>query len=229
MSSFADGMQENASGNTILVIKNYDGENLGEFRYNLSQYKAVKVRTIDGADGGLDSLQIEVNCENYKTILEELKKALVRNCRGYDVEGLKSSGSPNEMTIKSVYSDIDLDANELETEYQAAFEELLWFVNQHLINTGAGNFTDESVEIIFNRDMMVNESQIITDLNASSGILSHRTLVANHPYINDVDAEMEQIKNEAEDSINQYQGAFGSDLAFPKTQDTDEADNDDDE
>ena len=229
MSSFADGMQENASGNTILVIKNYDGENLGEFRYNLSQYKAVKVRTIDGADGGLDSLQIEVNCENYKTILEELKKALVRNCRGYDAEDLKSNGSPNEMTIKSVYSDIDLDANELETEYQAAFEELLWFVNQHLINTGAGNFTDEPVEIIFNRDMMVNESQIITDLNASSGILSHRTLVANHPYISDVDAEMEQIKIEAEDSINQYQGAFGSDLAFPKTQDTDEADNDDDE
>ena len=229
MSSFADGMQENASGNTILVIKNYDGENLGEFRYNLSQYKAVKVRTIDGADGGLDSLQIEVNCENYKTILEELKKALVRNCRGYDAEDLKSSGSPNEMTIKSVYSDIDLDANELETEYQAAFEELLWFVNQHLINTGAGNFTDEPVEIIFNRDMMVNESQIITDLNASSGILSHRTLVANHPYINDVDAEMEQIKNEAEDSINQYQGAFGSDLVFPKISDADEADNDDDE
>ena len=152
-------MEENASGNTIIVIKNYDGENLGEFRRNLTQYKAVKVRTIDGADGGIDSLQIEVNCENYKAILTELRKAVIRNCRGYDVEELKSNGSPNEMTIKSVYSDIDLDANEIETEYQASFEQLLWFVNQHLITTGVGDFTNEDVEIIFNREQQENKPQ----------------------------------------------------------------------
>ena len=43
MSSFADGMEENASGNTILIIKNYDGQDLGTFRQNLAAYKAVKV------------------------------------------------------------------------------------------------------------------------------------------------------------------------------------------
>ena len=209
LSSFADGMEENASGNTILVIKNYDGENLGKFRHNLAQYKAIKVRTVDGADGGVDSLQIEVNCENYKAILTELRKALVCNCRGYDAEDLKSNGSPNEMTIKSVYSGIDLDANEMETEYQAAFEDLLWFVNQHLINTGVGDFSNEHVEIIFNRDMMVNESQIITDLNASSGILSQRTLVANHPYVSDVDAEMKQLEEEKQANIETYGFPFG--------------------
>ena len=37
-----DGMIENASGNTIIVIKNYDGENLGTFRKNLAQYKAIR-------------------------------------------------------------------------------------------------------------------------------------------------------------------------------------------
>ena len=42
--------------NTILVLKNYDGENLGEFRQNLSTYGAVKVRTIDGAMGGVETL-----------------------------------------------------------------------------------------------------------------------------------------------------------------------------
>ena len=43
LSSFMDGMIENASGNTIIVIKNYAGENLGTFRKNLAQYKAIKV------------------------------------------------------------------------------------------------------------------------------------------------------------------------------------------
>lgn len=208
LSNFGDGMQENASGNSILIIKNYDGTDLGQFRHNLSQYKAVKVRTVDGADGGIDSLQIEVNCENYKTILAELRKALIKNCKGYDVEELKSQGSPNEMTIKSVYSAIDLDANEIETEFQASFEQLLWFVNMHFINTGVGDFTTEEVEVIFNRDMMVNESQIITDINNSAAILSKKTCIAQHPYVVDVEAELEQIKSEQEEAMEQFGNAF---------------------
>ena len=208
LSNFGDGMQENASGNTIIIIKNYDGTDLGQFRQNLSQYKAVKVKTVDGADGGIDSLQIEVNCDNYKAILAELRKALIQNCKGYDVEELKSSGSPNEMTIKAVYSAIDLDANEIETEYQASFEELLWFVNQHLKNTGAGDFTNEDIEVIFNRDMMVNESQVIADINASSVVLSKRTCVAQHPYVVDVDAELKQIEKEQQEAVEQFGGAF---------------------
>ena len=208
LSNFGDGMEENASGNSILIIKNYDGTDLGQFRQNLSQYKAVKVRTVEGAEGGIDSLQIEVNCDNYKAILTELRKALVQNCKGYDVEELKSQGSPNEMTIKAVYSAIDLDANEIETEYQASFEELLWFVNQHLLNTGIGDFTGEEIEVIFNRDMMVNESQIIADINASSAVLSKRTCIAQHPYVVDVDAELDQIKAEQEEAMEQYGNAF---------------------
>lgn len=208
LSNFGDGMEENASGNTIIIIKNLDGTNLGEFRQNLAQYKAVKVRTVDGADGGVDKLEIEVNCDNYKAILTELRKALIQNCKGYDVEELKSNGSPNEMTIKAVYSAIDIDANEIETEYQASFEELLWFVNQYLKTTGKGDFTAEEVDVIFNRDMMVNESQIIADINASSVILSRKTCVAQHPYIEDVDAELEQIKAEQEEMMEQYGDAF---------------------
>lgn len=177
LSSFGDGMEENASGNTILIIKNYDGQNLGEFRHNLAAYKAVKVRTVEGADGGIDKLEIEVNAENYKSILTELRKAIIKNCAGYDIDELKSNGSPNEMTIKAVYSDIDLDANEIETEFQASFEQLLWFVNQHLNNIGEGNYSDQDIDIIFNRDMMVNESQVIADINTSSGILSRKHLL----------------------------------------------------
>lgn len=50
LSNFENNMEEDAR-NTILILVNYDGENLGEFRRNLSQYGAVKVRTVDGAAG----------------------------------------------------------------------------------------------------------------------------------------------------------------------------------
>ena len=44
------------------------------------------------------------------------------------------------MNIQSMYSDIDLDANDMETELQAAFEDILWFVNVYLLNIGGGIF-----------------------------------------------------------------------------------------
>lgn len=210
LSDFADGMAENSSGTTILILKNYDGTNLGEFRQNLMAYKTVKVSTVDGGDGGLDSLKIEVNAENYKAILTELRKALIQNCRGYDVEELKSNGSPNEMTIKAIFSNIDLDANEIETEYQASFEQLLWFVNQHFKNTGEGDFINEDIDVIFNRDLMINESQIITDCQNSTGIISQKTIIANHPWVTDPEEEYKAVEEEKNAAFGDSGYDFGN-------------------
>lgn len=209
LSTFVDGMEENASGNTVLVIHNYGGTNLGEFRRNLMQYKAVKVNSVDGTDGGIDTLQIEVNADNYKAIISELRKAMISNCKGYDVEELKSAGSPNEMTIKAVFSSIDMDANEIETEFQASFEDLLWFLTAHFKNTGVGDFDGEDVSVIFNRDMMISESSVISDIKQSVGILSDETLVAQHPWVVDTAAELERIKKQKEDNIEMYGFAQG--------------------
>lgn len=121
-SNFQNRMEEDTR-NTILVLVNYDGENLGEFRKNLAQYGAVKVRNIDGAGGDVKTLQVEVNSENYKSILEIFKKAIIENAMGYDAKDDRMQGTPNQMNIKSMYSDIDLDTSNMETEYQASFEE----------------------------------------------------------------------------------------------------------
>lgn len=100
LSDFENNMQEDAR-NTILVLENYDGENLGEFRRNLATYGAVKVRTGDGAKGGVSTLTVDVNSENYKSILELFKKALIENARGYDAKDdrLSRQSQSNEYTI----------------------------------------------------------------------------------------------------------------------------------
>ena len=206
-SNFQNNMEEDAR-NTIMVLVNYDGQNLAEFRKNLATYGAVKVRSADGANGDVRTLQVEVNAENYKAIIELFKKAIIENAMGYDAKDDRMSGTPNQMNIQSMYSDIDLDANSMETEYQAAFEELLWFINCHLANTHQGDFEGEDVEVIFNRDMMMNEGEVIANIQASVGILSDETLVAQHPWVTDVDAELERLQKQKEENIDQYGNAF---------------------
>lgn len=205
ISDFENNMQEDAR-NTILILKNYDGENLGEFRRNLATFGAVKVRD----DGDVTTLTVEVNSENYKAILDVFKKALIENARGYDAKDDRLGGNPNQMNIQSMYSDIDLDANGMETEFQAAFEELLWFINNHFSNTGVGDFTDD-VAIVFNRDILINESESIENCSKSVGILSNETIVEQHPWVTDVEAEMARLQKEKEEAMAQaqeYAGAF---------------------
>ena len=207
LSDFENSMQEDAR-NTILVLKNYDGTNLGEFRKNLATLGAVKVRCDGENNGGVETLEIKVNAENYKIILELFKKAIIENGMGYDAKDDRMSGNPNQMNIQSMYSDIDLDANEMETELQAAFEEILWFVNAHLENTGRGSFDREQVNIIFNRDILINESEAIENCAKSVGILSDETIVSMHPWVDDVQLELERLKKQREEADAQQFDPF---------------------
>lgn len=206
LSTFMNNMQEDAR-NTILVLVNYDGQDLGEFRRNLSQYGAVKVRNDGTGGGGVDTLQVEVNAENYQAILKVLKNALIENARGFDAKDDRLNGEPNQMNIQSMYSDVDLDANEMETEYQASFEALLEFVNTYYSHKGLGDYDVEDVEVVFNRDILINESEVITNIRQSTGVISRKTQVRNHPWIDDVDEEMKLIDQE-ETIPDDYGNAF---------------------
>lgn len=207
LSDFENNMQEDAR-NTILVIKNYDGTDLGDFRKNLATFGAVKVRYDGETKGGIDTLEITVNADNYKSIVEIFKKALIENAMGYDAKDDRLGGNANQMNIQSMYSDIDIDANDTETEYQAAFEDILWFVNAHLANTGQGDFENENVTVIFNRDILINESEAITNCQASVGILSDETIIGQHPWVDDPQLELkriaEQKKKEQEEMMAEY-------------------------
>lgn len=192
LSDYNNNMQQDAR-NTILVIKNYDGANLEDFRENLATAGAVKVQS----DGGVDTLSIEVNSENYKAILEILKKALIENAKSFDAKDERLGANPNQMNIQSMYSDIDLDSNDIETEFRASFEQLVEFVKMYLEATTEYVSSDkEKVDIIFNKDVLINESQVIEDINNSMGLLSTETLIENHPYIDDPAKEIERIKSE---------------------------------
>jgi SPP1 family phage portal protein len=204
LSDFENNMQEDAR-NTILVLKNYDGTNLGEFRKNLATYGAVKVRYDGETKGGVETLEINVNAENYKAIIEIFKKAIIENGMGYDAKDDRLSGNPNQMNIQSMYSDIDLDANDMETELQAAFEEVLWFVNAHFANTGQGNFDGEEVNIIFNRDILINESEAIDNCQKSVGILSDETIIGQHPWVDDPQLELERLKKQKEEAQKEFE------------------------
>ncbi len=208
LSNYMNNLEEDAR-NTILIIENYDGADLGEFRRNLATYGAVKVRSTSDGKGGVNTLEIKVDKDNYKAIIDIIRKAIINNARGYDAKDDRLSGTPNQLNIRSMYSDIDLDANGTETEFKAAINDLLWFVNTHFANSNKGSYYSENVNIIFNRDILINESEVINDCKNSVGILSDETIIKQHPWVDDPEMEMNRIKQEKVND-DAYRTAFES-------------------
>ena len=156
LSIFGDRVTEDTR-DTVLVLKNYDGTNLDEFRRNLNQYGVIKVQSYDGASGGgVETLNITVNHENYNIILQLLKQKLIENGRGIDTKNDKTTQAPNELNIKGMYSDIELDANDIELEFSASFEYLQYFIKK--IYKLLESLT---VQIQFKRNIMINNESVV--------------------------------------------------------------------
>ncbi|MCM3273671.1 phage portal protein [Paenibacillus elgii] len=191
--------------NGIYVLTNFDGEDLGEFRRNISTYRAVKLRK----EGSLDTITIDINSEALTKHIEQLRKDIFESGRGVDTQSEKFGNSPSGIALKFLYADLDMDANDIETEFQASLEQLRWFIDVHLINNGLGDFTNEQVEFIFNRDILINETDTISNLKDSAGMISDETRVSNHPYVQDPKKELERIKAEKKADMEEYGGLPG--------------------
>jgi SPP1 family phage portal protein len=204
LSDFQNNMEEDPR-TTILILKNYDGTNIEEFRRNLATYGVIKVTTVDGVQGGVDTLNVEVNAANYQAILMQLKRAIVENGRGFDAKEERMDGDPNQMNIESMYTDIDLDVNAMETEFQAGFEELKWFIDQYLIHQGKADYSMEEVDFVFNRDIFINEDAKIENCVKSVGIISNKTIVARHPWVENLEHELSQIEEDKKADLEEME------------------------
>ncbi|MEK5415240.1 phage portal protein [Paenibacillus sp. FSL L8-0708] len=185
--------------NSVYVIRGYEGSDLGEFRRNLSILRAVKVSADDNS--GVDTLNLEIDTEAYKNHMDMTRNDIYEFGRGVDTQADSFATAPSGEALKFLYADLDMDANDIENEFQAALEQLLWFVDKHIENTTGDDFSEETVNFLFNRDIVINESQVITDAKNSEGIVSKETQVANHPWVTDVKEELKRLEAEEAASL----------------------------
>ena len=195
VSDFENNMQED-SRNSILVLQNYDGTDLGEFRQNLATYGAVKVKSVDGLPGDIKVLNTKFDGDNYTALINVIKNAIIENGMGYDAKSDRLGTSPNQLVIKSMFADLDLDVCEIEVEFGYAFEALRAIIDEYLENVGYGYFENEKVKLIFNRDCIVNESEAIDNCIKSMEVLSEDTVLMMHPWVEDALAEKNKKKGE---------------------------------
>lgn len=188
----------------VYKLVNYGGANLAEFLRDLNIYKVVKT----DENGDVDKLQADPATDANEKELERGRKSIYEFGRGVDTTD-DNLGNASGVALRYRYSDLDMDCNILESEFQASIEHLLWFVDEYFKMTNQGDFSKEKVNIIFNRDIIINESEVIGDAQASVGILDDQTIRENHPWYNKkVEDRLKKQKDEEQNEYDNYASTF---------------------
>lgn len=182
----------------IYILKNYEGQDLAEFINDLKLYKAIKV----DENGGVDKLSPDINIDAVEKHLNRLKKDIYIFGQGVDMDTDKFGNSPSGIALKFLYSSVDLKCDQLERKTKRAFKEIFCFIAEYLRLSSLGNFDYKVAKVTFNRNMIINKSEAITDVKNSYGIISNKTALEHHPYIDDVDEELLRIEEEKEEEEN---------------------------
>ena len=62
-------------------------------------------------------------------------------------------------------------------------------------------------------DLPVNETDVINNARTSDGLISKRTILQNHPWVTDVDEELDQIDKEKKAAMEDFgEGLFNDSL-----------------
>ncbi|MEO7904631.1 MAG: phage portal protein, partial [Candidatus Saccharimonadales bacterium] len=181
----------------IYILKGYEGEDMGEFMKNLKYYKAISV----GAEGGVDTLQGEIPMTSIDSHLDRTRESIYTFGGGVDTNAVNQmGGTASGIALKFLYSLLDMKSDTLERKFRTSLQELIWFLCEYLEMRGDDHEKHDykSVSFTFKRSVMGNDLESVDMAQKSLGIISKATLLSNHPWVNNLETELELIAQEEE-------------------------------
>lgn len=192
----------------IYVLRGYGGQDLGEFIKELQDALAIKVDN----DGGVDKLNADLNIDAVMAFLDKQRRDLYDFASSVDTKD-PDLGNASGTAIGFRYMDLQGDCEDLGDELKDTFQRLKVFLDAYFQIIGKGDFTGDGFDVIFNMDMPVNESDVINNVRNSDGIISKKTMLQNHPWVENVDDELAQIEKEKKEAAELYgEGLFDDHL-----------------
>lgn len=194
-SGFVDDLEDIQE--VILVLTNYGGQDLQEFLKDLKYYKAIQTdSTGDGDRSGVSTLTIDIPVEARDKLLEITRAAIFSMGQGIDPQqqGLdKTSGE----AMKFLYALLEIKAGLMETEFRIGFGDLV-----RAICRSKGREVS-TVFQTWTRTGIRNDAELADMCSKSVGIISNKTILKNHPFVDNVEEEEKQIEQEKEEQQEQ--------------------------
>lgn len=111
-----------------------------------------------------------------------------------------------------MYSLLEMKTGLMETEFRLGFSRLVRAICKH------GGIACSTITQVWYRNSIKNDVELAQICRDSEGIISRMTILKNHPFVEDAEAELKQLEKEEQgnlEKMNQYGGAFGNNSKDP--------------
>lgn len=185
----------------IFVLSGYGGENLNGFLQDLKKYKCIKVDA-DESNPGVSTLNIEIPIEARKEVLETTRKAIFEQGQGFDPQP-ESFGNQSGEALKFMYALLEMKTGFMEAKFRSGFAKLC-----RAILKASGKTCGQIIQT-WTRAAIRNDKELSEICKNSIGIISTKTILKNHPFVEDVEQELKYLKQEEqEEQEEMYKTAF---------------------
>ena len=184
----------------IYILENYAGTDLSEFTNDLKRYKTVSVGNdgIDGSNGDLRTLTIDIPVEARNSLLEYLDKRIYIAGQALPRD-VTSVGNASGQALKFFYKDIDLKVGDKEVEFTAGFKELIRVICEY-----KGIPLNNPISFTYTRNRISNDQETAQICKDSVGVIPTELIWANHPFVDNVE-ECRKLWEEEHKEEDPYQ------------------------
>lgn len=189
LSDFGNNLED--SRDVYWVLKNYGGQDLGEFIEQYKKYKAIKV----GMDGEATPQTIEIPYEARDTALKMIEASIYKESMALDTSTLTGS-SINTTAIKASADALNKKVDKFEWEVQELCENI---INLYLEHKGE---KDKDYTINFIRSGLTNDTEIIDNLMKVRDEISDETFYKNLPFVENAEKEIQAVEQKDNRKFN---------------------------
>ena len=159
---------------------------------------------ISDSSGKIEAKQVELPVSGRLEYLKMLRKDIFHFGMGIDVDSDKFGTAPSGVSLKFQYTLLDQKAGNMTSKLKKAIKELLWYVTEDYNSKNNTNYDANLIKVDINKNMITNDAELVSMIQASKGIVSDKTLLAVHPFVSDVNAEMQEMEAEEKRALEQF-------------------------
>ena len=202
-SGFVDDLEDIQQ--VVFVLTNYGGADLKQFLSDLKYYKTIQVESAGSDDkSGVSTLTIDIPVEARDKLLDITRKAIFDMGQGIDPQQQGFDNTSGE-AMKFLYSLLELKAGLMETEFRAGFGELVRAIGRYY-----GKEPEQIVQT-WTRTSIRNDAELVDMCQKSVGVISTKTILKNHPFVENAEDEEKELAAEKEQTAKEtdiYRKAF---------------------
>lgn len=206
----------------IYILENYGGTDLKSFLGDLKRYKAIKTQsTATGTKGGVSTLSIDIPVEARNSILEILKKQIYESGQALQQDN-EDFGNASGVALKFFYRKLELKAGLTQTEFEKGFAKLIRAIMKF---KNIPEWDTRAIVQTWTRNMISNDLEDAQIAMESKDIISDETIIKNHPWVENPQDELKNLKKQRVENVKRQQEMFKSQGGFNDDDDNDDDDN----